>query len=71
MWIPKSKALSLIHIYLGQMIVYLRDIADYAVVKAMYDQRFPHTPKVFVHAPVCRPGWLIAVSYTHLIPIIY
>ena len=24
------------------MIVYLRDIADYAVVKAMYDQRFPH-----------------------------
>ena len=47
---------------LGQMIVYLRDIADYAVVKAMYDQRFPHTPKVFVHAPVCRPGWLIEME---------
>ncbi len=26
---------------LGQMIVYLRDIADYTVVKAMYDKRFP------------------------------
>ena len=52
---------------LGQMIVYLRDIADYTVVKGMYDKRFPHTPKVFVHAPVCRPGWLIAVSYTHLV----
>ena len=37
---------------LGQMIVYLRDIADYADVKAMYDKRFPHTPKVFVHAQV-------------------
>ena len=47
---------------LGQMIVYLRDIADYTVVKAMYDKRFPHTPKVFVHAPVCRPGWLIEME---------
>ena len=26
---------------LGQMIVYLRDIADYTVVKEMYDKRFP------------------------------
>lgn len=47
---------------LGQMIVYLRDIADYTVVKGMYDKRFPHTPKVFVHAPVCRPGWLIEME---------
>ena len=47
---------------LGQMIVYLRDIADYTVVKAMYDKRFPHTPKVFVHAPVCRPGWMIEME---------
>ena len=28
----------------------------------MYDKRFPHTPKVFVHAPVCRPGWLIEME---------
>lgn len=47
---------------LGQMIVYLRDIADYAVVKGMYDKRFPDTPKVFVHAPVCRPAWLIEME---------
>ena len=47
---------------LGQMIVYLRDMADYAVVKEMYDKRFPSTPKVFVHAPVCRPGWLIEME---------
>lgn len=47
---------------LGHMIVYLRDIADYAVVRKMYDERFPDTPKVFVHAPVCRPGWLIEME---------
>ena len=45
-----------------QMIVYLRDIADYAVVKALYDERFPNKPKVFVNAPVCRPGWLVEME---------
>ncbi len=47
---------------LGHMIVYLRDMSDYQVVKRMYDERFPDTPKVFVHAPVCRPGWLIEME---------
>lgn len=45
-----------------QMIVYLRDIADYAVVKALYDERFPDKPKVFVNAPVCRSGWLVEME---------
>jgi len=44
------------------MSVYLRDMADYQVVKRMYDERFPDTPKVFVLAPVCRPGWLIEME---------
>ena len=48
--------------HVGQMIVYLRDEADYEVVKELYDARFPHTPKVFVHAAVCRPGWLIEME---------
>ena len=47
---------------LGQMIVYLRDVADYTVVKGMYDERFPDTPRVFVYAPVCRPGWPIEME---------
>ena len=47
---------------MGQFIVYLRDIADYAVVREMYDQRFPDTPKVFTLAPVCRPGWLVEME---------
>ena len=44
------------------MIVYLRDIADHAAVKSLYDERFPDHPKVFVWAPVCRPGWLIEME---------
>lgn len=45
-----------------QMIVYLRDIADYPTVKAMFDEKFPQTPKVIVLAPVCRPTWLIEME---------
>ncbi len=48
--------------HIGQMIVYLRDVADYQVVKAMFDERFPNTPKVILLAPVCRPGWLIEME---------
>lgn len=46
----------------GQMIVYLRDVADYAVVNEMFEKRFPSIPRVIVHAPVCRPGWLIEME---------
>lgn len=45
-----------------QMVVYLRDPADYQVVKEIYEQRFPTIPKVFVNAFVCRPGWLIEME---------
>lgn len=46
----------------GQIIVYLRDVADYAVVNEMFEKRFPGIPRVIVHAPVCRPGWLIEME---------
>lgn len=45
-----------------QMIVYLRDPADYALVKRLYDERFPNTPRVITLAPVCRPTWLIEME---------
>lgn len=44
------------------MIVYLRDMADFKTVKEMYDERFPMCPKVFLWAPVCRPGWLVEME---------
>lgn len=46
----------------GEMVVYLRDTADYELVKEMYEERFPGKPYVIVHAPVCRPGWLIEME---------
>ena len=45
-----------------QMIVYLRDPADYAVVSRLYEERFPDKPKVIVLAPVCRTGWLVEME---------
>ena len=45
-----------------QIIVYLRDICDYPVVKAMFDRKFPDPPHVITLAPVCRPTWLIEME---------
>ena len=45
-----------------QIIVYLRDGADYEMVKGMFDQKFPDIPTVFTLAPVCRPTWLIEME---------
>lgn len=44
---------------LVQAIVYLRDPADYAVVRQILQEKYPAFPHILVHAPVCRPGWLI------------
>ena len=45
-----------------EMIIYLRDVADYDLVKSLYEERFPDKPYVIVHAPVCRPGWLVEME---------
>jgi enamine deaminase RidA (YjgF/YER057c/UK114 family) len=45
-----------------QMIIYLRDTADYALVKSFFDKNFTNTPKIIVLAPVCRIGWLIEIE---------
>ena len=47
-----------------EMIVYLRDVADYQVVRDVFAQRFPSKPVVIVNAPVCRPGWLVEMECT-------
>ena len=46
----------------AQIIVYLRDLCDYATVQDMFRQKFPHTPFVITLAPVCRPTWLIEME---------
>lgn len=45
-----------------QMIVYLRDPADYETIRALYQERFPNKPWIIVNAKVCRPGWLIEME---------
>lgn len=45
-----------------QIIVYLRDTADYDVVSRKFAERFPDIPYVITLAPVCRPTWLIEME---------
>ncbi|MDO4497866.1 MAG: Rid family hydrolase [Bacteroidales bacterium] len=52
----------------AQMIVYLRDMADYKVVKDIVDRKCPAIPKVFTLAPVCRPTWLIEMECIAITP---
>ncbi|MCM1309710.1 MAG: Rid family hydrolase [Bacteroides sp.] len=53
----------------GHLIVYLRDIADRPEVEAIFADRFPDIPYVLVHAPVCRPTWLIEMECMAFKPI--
>ena len=46
----------------GEMVVYLRDVADYDLVSDLFKERFPNKPYVIVQASVCRPGWLIEME---------
>lgn len=43
-------------------IVYLRDLADQTLVRTELKKCHPNIPAVIVHAPVCRPGWLIEIE---------
>ena len=46
----------------AQLIVYLRDGADYENVCRMFREKYPNIPTVFTLAPVCRPTWLIEME---------
>lgn len=47
---------------IAQMIIYLRDVADYNTVEEYFQTHYPEIPRVIVLAPVCRPGWLIEIE---------
>jgi enamine deaminase RidA (YjgF/YER057c/UK114 family) len=46
----------------AEIVVYLRDVADYGVVSKLFEERFAGKPYIIVHAPVCRPGWLVEME---------
>jgi enamine deaminase RidA (YjgF/YER057c/UK114 family) len=50
-------------------IVYLRDIADYELVKSMVNNRLPNVPQVYVLAPVCRSQWLVEMECMAILPV--
>ena len=47
---------------LTYLIVYLRDIADYALTEEYISSHYSEIPYIIVQAPVCRPGWLIEIE---------
>lgn len=47
---------------MAHIIVYIRDIADYAIVSRMFAERFAETPCIITLAPVCRPSWLVEME---------
>jgi enamine deaminase RidA (YjgF/YER057c/UK114 family) len=47
---------------IAQMIVYLRDTADYCLTKSYFEEHHAEIPYIIVLAPVCRPGWLVEVE---------
>ncbi|MDR2475319.1 MAG: hypothetical protein LBD45_05630 [Bacteroidales bacterium] len=46
----------------AQMIVYLRDVADYELTLDYMRKHYPCIPGVIVWAPVCRTGWLVEIE---------
>jgi enamine deaminase RidA (YjgF/YER057c/UK114 family) len=46
----------------AHLLIYLRDVADYAFVSSYMQAHYPFIPKVILLAPVCRPGWLIEME---------
>ena len=55
--------------HIAHMVIYLRDIADYAVTNRYVAQHYPDIPSVMLWAPVCRPGWLIEIECMAIIPV--
>ena len=47
---------------LVQALVYLRDPCDYPAVQAAIARLLPNVPLLYLHAPVCRPGWLVEIE---------
>ena len=47
---------------LPYIVIYLRDISDYAKIDTYMQTRYPDIPRIILEARVCRPGWLIEME---------
>ena len=50
------------------LITYVRDPADMPEAERLMTVKFGNVPLLVVHAPVCRPGWLIEVEGLATVP---
>lgn len=53
---------------MSAFIVYIRDPSDCATARQQMRDRFGQAPIAVLVAPVCRPGWLIEVEGTAVVP---
>ena len=53
---------------IAMAVVYLRDAADYSIVRKIVMETCPDLNAVFVLAPVCRPAWLVEMECLALVP---
>lgn len=50
-------------------VVYLRDSADYQIVKNIVSSSCPGLDALYVFAPVCRPAWLVEMECIAIVPV--
>ncbi len=50
------------------VVVYLRDVSDYAAVARYMSLRFPRLPVLITEARVCRPEWLVEMEGVAAVP---
>ena len=48
--------------HIGTALVYLRNPEDAAIVRTVIDQTLPCLDYLLLHAPVCRPAWLVEIE---------
>ena len=48
--------------HIGTALVYLRNPEDAAIVRTLIDQTLPCLDYLLLHAPVCRPAWLVEIE---------
>jgi enamine deaminase RidA (YjgF/YER057c/UK114 family) len=48
-------------------IVYARDAADYLAAREVVASRLPAVPVLYLHAAVCRPGWLVELECSAIV----
>ena len=53
---------------LTHVLIYLRDAADRRPVERAFRRRLPEMPYIILRAPVCRPGWLIEIEGSAILP---